>query len=106
MYQALFATSETIRKYITDHIAALATGFQVYLNTPQEIRVSKGQGISVWLYRVVRDAERLNDPPERLGWSQLRTPPLPLKLHYLITPVTGTELSPLGSPQDEQRLLG
>lgn len=112
MYQALYATSETIRKYIEDHIAALvapgqpASGVQVFLNTPQEIRDNNGQGISVWLYRVVRDSERLNDPPERVGWGQLRTPPLPLRLHYLITPLTETEASPLGSPEAEQLLLG
>jgi Pvc16 N-terminal domain len=108
MYQALFSTSETIRRYIEDRIGGIATSgvMPVLLNTPQEIRASNREGVSVWLYRVVRDPERLNDPPERLGWAQVRTPPLPLRLHYLITPVTDNANPPLGSPIDEQMLLG
>jgi len=108
MYQALFATSETIRRYIENRIGGIATSgvMPVVLNTPQEIRSSNRQGVSVWLYRVMRDPERLNDPPERLGWNQVRTPPLPLRLHYLITPITDNANPPLGSPSDEQLLLG
>jgi len=108
MYQALFATSETIRRYLEDRIVGIAiAGFMpVVLNTPEEIRSTNSQGISVWLYRIVRDADRLNDPPERLAWNQVKPPPLPLRLHYLITPVTDNANPALGSPSDEQLLLG
>lgn len=110
MYQALFATSETIRKFVEDGISGLSLGttYNAVLNTPEELRANDREGVSVWLYRVVRDSERLNDPPERVGWNQLRTPPLPLRLHYLITPITGTgQNGPgLGSSQAEQTLMG
>jgi len=110
MYQALLATSETIRKYIEDHIGSVPTTApkRVTLNTPKEMSSSNTEGVSVWLYRVVRDPERLNDPVQRIGWDQLKPPPLPLRLHYLITPITGTDqpAAPLGNPDDEQKLLG
>jgi hypothetical protein len=47
------------------------------------------EGISLWLYRIVRDSERLNDPPLRISSDAVKPPPLPLRLHYLITPITG-----------------
>jgi len=111
MYQALFATSETIRKFIQDGISSLSFGGTTYnavLNTPEELLANNQEGVSVWLYRVVRDSDRLNDPPERIGWNQLQTPPLPLRLHYLITPITGLSQNGqgLGSSQAEQTLLG
>src|SRR5882762_3822601 len=108
MFQALFATSETIRRYIEDRIGGIATSGLVpaILNTPQEMRIGNRQGVSVWLYRVIRDPERLNDPPEQLSWNQVRPAPLPLRLHYLITPITDSASPSLGSPTDEQMLLG
>ena len=108
MFQALFATSETIRRYIEDRVGGIAaTGpMPVVLNTPEEIRSSDSAGISVWLYRVIRDPDRLNDPPVRLDFDQILPAPLPLRLHYLITPVSDNANPALGSPADEQLLLG
>jgi len=108
MYQALFATSETVRRYIENRIVGVATSgvVPVVLNTPEEIRANNSSGVSVWLYRIIRDPDRLNDPPERLAWNQVRPAPLPLRLHYLITPVTDNASPALGSPADEQLLLG
>jgi hypothetical protein len=67
------------------------------------VRVQQ-QGLSVWLYRLVRDESRLNDPPRVRplpnGSIEIIPPPLPLRLHYLITPVTDA------SPDTEQRILG
>ena len=111
MYQALFAASETIRKFIESGISGLSfsgTSYSAVLNTPEELRANAQEGVSVWLYRVLRDPDRLNDPPERVGWNQLQTPPLPLRLHYLVTPITGASANGpgLGSSQAEQTLLG
>jgi hypothetical protein len=61
------------------------------------------QGLSVWLYRVIRDEQRLNDPPVRISPTQLRPVPLPLRLHYLVTPVTGQTTN---DPGTEQLILG
>jgi hypothetical protein len=108
MYQALFATSETIRRYIEDRIGGIAASgvVPVVLNTPEEVRNNNTTAVSVWLYRIIRDADRLNDPPERLAWNQVKPAPLPLRLHYLVTPVTDNSNPTLGSPSDEQLLLG
>ena len=73
-------------------------------HTPQEMIEKNVQGVSVWLYRVVRDPERLNDPSERVAWDQLKPPPLPVRLHYLITPITDDQLNV--SPYTEQKILG
>ena len=51
-----------------------------------------------------RDEDRLNDPPVRISAAQLRPPPLPLRLHYLVTPITSGAND--GDPETEQYLLG
>jgi hypothetical protein len=76
----------------------------VTLNTPKEMTRNDSEGLSVWLYRIVRDDERLNAPPERISPNLVRRPPLPLRLYYLITPITRVQLQ-IG-PETEQALLG
>jgi len=115
MYTSLAATSETLRHLLEAGMlsdigpAGLATFFSganrvVSLATPEEMRTAGQQGMSVWLYRVVRDETRLNDPPaiRPLGGGQVEIvpPPLPLRLHYLLTPLA------TGAPDTEQRILG
>jgi hypothetical protein len=112
MYTALRATSKTIRQFLETRFLAdtlvrnffVSEGMVVSLNTPQEMTEKPAEGLSVWLYRVIRDEQRLNDPPERLGPSLLRHPPLPVRLHYLLTPVTSNRK--LGDPETEQLILG
>ena len=119
MYQALHATSRTLADFIENEINAdpfltgpgpghpfRERGMHVLLNTPAEMAVTNNpkEGISLWLYRVVRDEERLNDPAMRISATQLRPPPLPLRLHYLVTPVTSRAND--GDPDTEQYLLG
>lgn len=115
MYQALHATSLTLQQFIDAEIKAdsflfapaapfRSRGMVVSLNTPKEMEENNQEGVSVWLYRVVRDEQRLNDPPLRISATQLRPPPLPLRLHYLIVPFTSRVN--LGDPDTEQYLLG
>ena len=114
MYTSLAATSETLRQLLADSMNAdvgpggLAAFFanantEVSLSTPREMG-GHTQGLSVWLYRVVRDEHRLNDPPtlrpRPSGGVEVVPPPLPLRLHYLITPLANN------SPEMEQRILG
>ena len=58
----------------------------------------------MWLYRVVRDDSRLNDPPRLRplpnGTVEVLPPALPLRLHYLMTPLVDD------GPDTEQRILG
>jgi hypothetical protein len=115
MYTALRATSQTLAAYIRqrleaehnlDHFFGSSGTMVVSLNTPQEMTQPPAQqGVSVWLYRVIRDEQRLNAPPERLGPNQLRYPPLPLCLHYLVTPVIDSNGNGAG-PEVEQTVLG
>jgi hypothetical protein len=112
MYTALRATSLTLSEYIrqrlnTDPSLALLFGggsMVVSLNTPQEMIENQTQGLSIWLYRVVRDDERLNAPSQWVIPNQLRRTPLPIRLHYLITPITSK--GPNTDPVTEQVILG
>ncbi|MFL6277644.1 MAG: DUF4255 domain-containing protein [Blastocatellia bacterium] len=111
MYTALQATSQTLAKFLEARFKAdplLKTFFGVgsmivSLNTPEEMAEKPAEGLSVWLYRVVRDDQRLNDRPERISPSKFRQAPLPLRLHYLMTPVTNKKT---GDPETEQVILG
>lgn len=115
MYQALHATSQTLQQFIDAEIKsdaflyALAAPFRargmvISLNTPKVMDENNQEGVSLWLYRVIRDDQRLNDPPQRISATELRPPPLPLRLHYLATPITSR--TNLGDPDTEQYLLG
>jgi hypothetical protein len=78
---------------------------KVSLNTPDEMEEAGDQGLSLWLYRVVRDDNRLNAPPTRTAPDRLRPPPLPMRLHYLLTPLF-ERLHGIAAPELEQTLLG
>jgi hypothetical protein len=112
MYSALRATSKTLANFLEQCLktdSQLSSFFSggsmiVSLNTPEEMKTADREGLSVWLYRVVRDESRLNDPPRRIDVIQVLPPPLPLRLHYLITPVT--EKKQGAGPETEQLVLG
>ncbi len=76
-------------------------GTGIELRSPREIGTPAGGAnlVSLWLYRVQRFGELENAPP-RLGPDGRLVPaPLPLTLHYLLTPLTADELT-------SHRLLG
>jgi Pvc16 N-terminal domain len=115
MYQALHATSVTLQQYLTAQIKAdnflyaptspfRARSMAVVLNTPKEMDENTQEGVSLWLYRIVRDEDRLNDPPRRIAPNLVQPTPLPLRLHYLVTPLTSRDNA--GDPETEQYLLG
>src|SRR6476469_4408015 len=100
MYTSIIATSESLRQLLLDSfhsdvgpsgLAGLFNGtMDVSLATPREME-GVVQGLSMWLYRVERDETRLNDPPVLRplpdGSVETVPPPLPLRLHYLMTPM-------------------
>ncbi len=117
MYTALRSTSVTLAEYLKSSFIAdtnLRLLFDpsgpnpgkmvVSLNSPQEMTDLPAEGLSVWLYRIERDPERLNAPPERISPTQLRPVPLPLRLHYLMTPIVAIKNK--NSPETEQLILG
>ena len=105
MSTALRATSISLVKKIQNSLDSdLSLGFKgvmvASLNTPKEMVKKSLEGVSVWLYRVIRDQETLNAPPLRLGFDTARRVPLPMRLHYLITPIVDKKDSILG-PEKE-----
>jgi uncharacterized protein DUF4255 len=115
MFTSLFSTSQALSSYLKaqlESVPAPGLGFGgggsriVSINSPHELREEvKLEGLSVWLYRIERDEMRLNLPDQRLSATLLKRPPLPLKLHYLMTPVTFKSASG-GAPDVEQKILG
>lgn len=116
MHTALRATSQTLSQRIRVQLESdpsLAPFFNsglggtmiVSLNTPKEMIERTIVGVSVWLYRVIRDEERLNAPSFRRDFNSLECAPLPVRLHYLITPIINTTVAVAG-PETEQVILG
>jgi hypothetical protein len=117
VYTALRATSVTITQLLESRLRAdpaLGTLFdpglggtmEVSLRTPQEMREASQQGLSVWLYRVARDEQLLNVPPRRVSVDRLRPLPLPLRLHYLMSPIIVNGDNAAAAPALEQAVLG
>jgi len=77
----------------------------VSLDTPEEMADLNREGISVWLYRVQRDDQTLNQPPRRLAPDRIVPPPLPLRLHYLVVPIVDHTMR-AQAPELEQHILG
>lgn len=112
MITAIRATSRTLADFLQaefeadpDLGGAFSSGgtMRVLLNTPAEMTGSRS-GLSVWLYRVTRDAATLNRPPERISPTRVRPAPLPVRLHYLVAPITGSSAN--DAPETEQVILG
>jgi len=115
MYTALLATSQTLQAFIQNRLendlnlrtffnSALGGTMIVSVRNSEEMSERNEQGLSMWLYRVTRDEDRLNDPPERLSPFLERQPPLPLRLHYLFTPVVDPTTA--NNAEVEQSVLG
>jgi|SRR5208282_4837747 len=65
------------------------------LATPDGMETARDIGPSVWLYRVSRDDQTLNQPPCRIAPNLIRRQPLPVRAHYLTAPiVTSTTNAP------------
>jgi hypothetical protein len=115
MYTAIVATSLTVTAFIRQRLEKdplLKPLFDpgsggtmvVTLNNPEDMQTNSQQGLSVWLYRVIRDENTLNLPPARIAFNQVRETPLPIRCHYLVTPVA--DANPLTGSEVEQTVLG
>jgi hypothetical protein len=103
-YAAISAASQTLLELLQDHVTnstdpQLRT-VRIDLRSPREMRqANNATGISLWLYRVMRNPDTLNRPPARTAPEQQPRWPVPLDLYYLLTPIAR-------EPRDEQTLLG
>lgn len=59
----------------------------VTLDNPQQLEEQDSEGVSIWLYLIQREEHTLNRPQRRPASDRLEPRPLPLRLHYLITPL-------------------
>jgi hypothetical protein len=114
MYTALTATSLTLAAFLRQQLEADANLKQFFdpgsggtmvvsLLNPQEMVALPAEGLSLWLYRVIRDEDRINAPAIRETPREMRMTPLPVRLHYLMTPVIEEGMN---APELEQMVLG
>ena len=105
-FTAIRAVSKTLQSLlqqaITNSPDPQLQGVPIELLSPRELRDAASNNpvnaISLWLYRVARNGDLLNAPPERVD-DQLKRQPLPIDLFYLVAPITATS-------DNEQALLG
>lgn len=98
------AVTDTLQQVLVDGITnnpdPQLNGVAIDLRSPKEMREAHNAvGISLWLYRITRDPDMLNDRPERVSNSQIRRSALPIHLYYLVTPL-------VADPGDRQTLIG
>jgi hypothetical protein len=77
----------------------------VSLATPDGMETAGDIGLSMWLYRLIRDEQTLNRPPRRIAPDLIRRQPLPVRAHYLMTPII-TGNANKSEPETEQLILG
>ena len=96
-YTAISAVSQTLKSLLTANITQSSDNqiknVPIELLSPRELEEHESLAVSVWLYRVARMSDMLNDPPQRIAPNLIAATPLPLLLHYLVTPVASDALT-------------
>ena len=97
-YTVISAVSHTLHDLLRANITDTTIG--ISLKSPKDMQLTgPATGVSVWLYKVSRMAEMLNEPRDRRQPNQEAAAVLPVLLYYLITPITA-------EPLTSQTLLG
>jgi hypothetical protein len=97
-YTVISAVSQTLHDLLRANISDIT--LDISLRSPKEMEQNgPAAGVSVWLYKVSRMAEMLNEPPQRRRDDQELVRPLPVLLYYLVTPITA-------DPSTSQTVLG
>jgi len=115
--RAINATTVTLIELLSEHFnsdplqrpffdSGLGGNMVVSARTPHVMADTCEAGLSVWLYRIARDPELLNLPPRRTGDDSWQHRPLPLRLHYLMTPVVNNPETSSNDPCFEQFIIG
>jgi hypothetical protein len=97
-YPVISAVSQTLKTLLTANITqstdSQIKNIPIELLSPRELQDNhESLAVSVWLYRVARMSDMLNEPPQRVGPNLIAGTPLPLLLHYLVTPISGDALT-------------
>jgi hypothetical protein len=87
-FTVISAVSQTLHDLLRANISDMT--LNISLLSPKEMQ---NAGVSIWLYKVSRMAEMLNEPPVRRRPDQQSAESLPLLLYYLITPMTDDPLT-------------
>lgn len=103
-YTVINAVSKTLQELlqanITNSTDPQIQGVGIDLHSPKEMQEGgNATGVSLWLYKVSRVAEMINEPPVRKLPNQIGNASLPILLYYLVTPITG-------DPMTRHTLLG
>jgi len=103
-FAAIRATSKTLFQLLTDEITNSSepslNGVLIDLRSPKQMAdAGNALGISLFLYRVIRDPDLQNRPPVRVSRDQYKPEGIPVHLHYLVTPIRNNR-------EDEHLLLG
>lgn len=115
MNTGIRAASLTLRELVTRKLRGdlnlrsffdpgLGGPMEVSLLAPEELEGAGREGISLWLYRIERDEQTLNQP-RRAVRDRFIERPLPLKLHYLAVPVVDVKQR-IDGPELEHNILG
>lgn len=78
----------------------------VSLATPDGMEAAGEIGLSTWLYRLVRDEQTLNRPARRIPPDLVLRQPLPVRAHFLMTPIVTGNAGGLPAPETEQWIIG
>jgi hypothetical protein len=78
----------------------------VSLATPDGMETAGEIGLSMWLYRIIRDEQTLNRPPRRIPPDLVLRQPLPVRAHYLMTPIVTGNAGKMPAPETEQLIIG
>lgn len=116
-YRAINAVTRSLATLLETHLATDSTlqpffdtlvggTMAVSPRTPEEMERANQSGLSLWLYRVARDPEIVNNPPRRLAFDRVEKRRLPLRLHYLMTPVVNEDDTVGNDPGLEQFIIG
>jgi hypothetical protein len=97
-YPVISAVSQTLKALLTANITqstdSQIKNVPIELLSPRELQDKhESLAVSVWLYRVARMSDMLNEPPQRIAPNLIAATPLPLLLHYLVTPISGDALT-------------
>jgi hypothetical protein len=115
MFTHILAASLTLQSVLTKSFIAdpgLAQLFgsngiaTVSLASPDGMDEAGATGLSMWLYRLIRDDQTLNRPPLRVAPNLIRRHPLPVRLHYLMTPILTGRSNNMPAPESEQLIIG